>query len=89
LLALPNVSKYNQDYFIDHLLSALNQVRTRNAGLKVAPALMMHMHNTICHKGAKAAEKMSLKGLGGHSIKPTHQISTPVSSGHFKELNKS
>jgi hypothetical protein len=39
--ALPKGSKYNEDYFIDHLFSALNQARTGNTGLKVAPTLMV------------------------------------------------
>jgi hypothetical protein len=33
LAALPKGSKYNQDYFIDNLFPALNQVRTGNVRL--------------------------------------------------------
>jgi hypothetical protein len=62
--ALPNGSKYNQDDFIDNLLQALNQVRTGNVCSKVAPALMVHMDNSIYLTGAKITEKMSVKGLG-------------------------
>jgi hypothetical protein len=61
--ALPKGSKYNQDYFIDNRLPALNQVRTGNGRLKVAPTLMVHMDNSMCHDGPKITEKMSLKGL--------------------------
>jgi len=68
--ALPKGSKSNQDYFIDNLLPALNQVRTGNARHKVAPTLMVHMDNSMRPNGAKITEKMSLKGLG---------VSTPSS----------
>jgi hypothetical protein len=62
--ALPKGSKSNQDYFIDNLLPALNQVRTGNARHKGEPALIVHMDNSMCHNGAKITEKISLKGLG-------------------------
>jgi hypothetical protein len=61
--ALPKGSKYNQDYFIDNILRALNQVRTRNARLKVTPTPMMHINDSIYHNGTKITEKISLKGL--------------------------
>jgi hypothetical protein len=61
--ALPKGSKYNQDYSLDNLLPALNQVRARNGRLKVALTLMMHMDNSMCHTGTKTAENMSSKGL--------------------------
>jgi hypothetical protein len=61
--ALPKGSKYNQDYFIDNLLQALNHVRTGNPRLKVAPSLTVHMDNSTCHNGANVTEKMSLNGL--------------------------
>jgi hypothetical protein len=60
----PKGSKSNQDYFIDHLLAAFNQVRTGNGRHKVAMILMAHMDNSICHNGAKITEKMCFKGLG-------------------------
>jgi hypothetical protein len=69
--ALPKGSKSNQDYVIDNLLPALNRVRTRNVRRKVAPTLMVHMDNSMCHKGAKSIEKMPLKGLG-RALHPAH-----------------
>jgi hypothetical protein len=66
--ALPKGSKYNQDYLIDNLFPALNQVRTGNACNKVATALMVHLDNSMYHTGGKITEKMSFQGLGkaGH-----------------------
>jgi hypothetical protein len=61
---LPKRSKYNQNYFIDNLLSALNPVRTGNTRYKMALILLVHMNNSMCHNGAKITEKMPLKGLG-------------------------
>jgi hypothetical protein len=62
--ALRTGSKSNQDDFVPHLLPVLKQAMTGNARLKVAPTLMVHMDNSMCHDGAKITEKMSLKGLG-------------------------
>jgi hypothetical protein len=61
---LPNGSKYNQDDFIENLIQILNQIRTGKGRHKVAPAPMVHMHDSICHNVTKITEKMSLKGLG-------------------------
>jgi hypothetical protein len=78
--ALPKGSKYNQDYFIDNLLSALNQVRAGNSRLKVTPTLMVHMDNSMCYNEAKITEKMSFKGLEQAS----HRIySSDTSPGDF------
>jgi histone-lysine N-methyltransferase SETMAR len=56
-------SKYYQDYSIDDLIPALNQVRTGNARLRVAPTLILHMDNSISRNGTKITAKMLLKRL--------------------------
>jgi hypothetical protein len=61
--ARPKGSKYHQDYFIDNLLPALNQVKTGNGRRKVVPTLTVPMDNSMSHNGAKITEKMSSKGL--------------------------
>jgi hypothetical protein len=86
--ALPKESEYNQDYFIDNLLSALNQVRTGNDRLKVSPTLMLQMDNSMSHNGAKITEKISLKGLGEYSIQPIYQILASVTFGHSEQLKE-
>jgi hypothetical protein len=91
LNVIPKGSKYNQDYFIDNLPPALNQVRIGNVRHKGMLTLMMHIDNSICHNGAKITEKMTLKRLGEHSIhhiQPIHQISAPVTSGHSEQLKE-
>jgi hypothetical protein len=64
LEALPKGSEYSRDYFIHHQLPALNHFSTGNARLKVAPSLMVHVNNSVCHGVVKITEKMSLKRLG-------------------------
>jgi hypothetical protein len=63
LSARPKESKCSQDYCIENLLPALNQVRTGNARLKGVSALRVHTDNSKYYTGAKITEKMSLKGL--------------------------
>jgi hypothetical protein len=59
----PKGSKYNQDYFIDNILPALNQVRIENGHHKVTTTLIVHIDDSICHHMAKGTEKMSSKRL--------------------------
>jgi hypothetical protein len=58
---LPKGPKSNQDDYFDNLLLALNQARTGNARHKVAPTLMVHIDNSMCHNGATTTKKMPLR----------------------------
>jgi hypothetical protein len=80
--------KCNKAYVMENLLLALNQGRTGNAGLILAPILMLHMDNSIYHNGAKIIETMPVKGLGEHPIQTIHQILVPVISGHSEQLTE-
>jgi hypothetical protein len=84
----PKESECNQHYSIENLFSALNQVRTGNDRLKMAPILMIHIHNSICHKRRRSPRKCHSKDWSEHSIRTIHQISIPVTSGHSKPLNE-
>jgi hypothetical protein len=61
--AMPKGSKSNEDYFIDNLISALNQVRIGNARHKVLPTLIADMDNSMRHNVTNITEQISLKGL--------------------------
>jgi hypothetical protein len=76
---LPNGSKYNQDYFIENLVPALNEVKIGNERQNGASALMKQMGNSIYHNGTKIAEKICFEGLGrapnsaySRDIRPCH-----------------
>jgi hypothetical protein len=71
--ARPKGSKDSQDYLIDNLLPALNQMKARYTRHKVAMTLMVDMDSSMCHNGAKITEKISLNRLG----RATHLVYSP------------
>jgi hypothetical protein len=55
---LPKGTKFNQGYFIDTVLPNLYSEKRRIARRKGLPSFVVHMDNSVCHKGAKTTEKL-------------------------------
>jgi hypothetical protein len=59
----PKGTKFNQDYFIDTVLPNLYSEKRRIARRKGIPSFSVHMNNSMCHNGAKIAEKLEKRHI--------------------------
>jgi histone-lysine N-methyltransferase SETMAR len=70
---LPKGQKYNQDYFISHILPELEREKMRYKWRKQGGTFYVHMDHSKSHDGAKIQSEFDTKGL----VRSPHQPYSP------------
>jgi phosphoserine phosphatase len=74
LAALPEMTSFDEEYFLDYVLTPIEELPVMHAAAVEKQTLVFHIDNSLIHKSKATIQKLHQRGSKSLLISPTHRI---------------